>query len=295
MSRAITTDFRNHLAQTVTTLAFLMKITRQDGMEIRLTDHDVDITYEGDVYSASQGGVPSASSTPTGLDLSNLNVSGAFLLSGISRTDLLGGKYDYAKVEVFRVNWRDLTQGTLESFYGRFGEAKFGDREFQVDCFGLEHLLQQKIGDTYSKDCRAHLGDTRCKVDLNDYTESGVVIEVVSQREIQCTLTDIHEHSITGADWFADGSLTWLTGDNTGLHLEIKTSIEAEGIFTLGCKEDAPFTIGIGDSFSIVAGCRKRYTDDCKDKFDNTVNFRGFHLLPGSDAIRYTPRVKLGI
>ena len=85
MSRAITTDFRNHLSQTVTTLAFLMKITRQDGVEIRLTDHDVDIAYEGDVYSASQGGVPSASSIPTGLDLSNLNVAGAFLISGVSR------------------------------------------------------------------------------------------------------------------------------------------------------------------------------------------------------------------
>ena len=38
-----------------------------------------------------------------------------------------------------------------------------------------------------------------------------------------------------------------------------------------------------GDSFTIVAGCDKRF-GTCKAKFANRENFRGFPHLPGNDS-----------
>ena len=46
-----------------------------------------------------------------------------------------------------------------------------------------------------------------------------------------------------------------------------------------------PFNIAVGDTFSVVPGCRHRRTEDCKNKFSNVINFRGFPDVPGNDVI----------
>lgn len=78
-----------------------MKITRPDGTVLRITNHDRDIEYGGETYSCELGNVPSASSTPSNLELSNLNVAGIFRVNGVTRADLIGRKYDGALVEVY--------------------------------------------------------------------------------------------------------------------------------------------------------------------------------------------------
>ena len=49
-----------------------------------------------------------------------------------------------------------------------------------------------------------------------------------------------------------------------------------------------PAAVQVGDTFSIVAGCRKRL-EDCRDKFDNVLNFRGEPHRPGVDALTAAP------
>ena len=52
-----------------------------------------------------------------------------------------------------------------------------------------------------------------------------------------------------------------------------------------------PYVIAVGDTFTIYAGCLKRYEEDCGPaKFDNQVNFRGFPFLPGNDAMLRGPQ-----
>ena len=42
-----------------------------------------------------------------------------------------------------------------------------------------------------------------------------------------------------------------------------------------------------GDIFVVTAGCDKRFAT-CRDRFANTVNFRGFPHIPGNDfLVRY--------
>lgn len=180
----------------------------------------------------------------------------------------------------------------MEFGRGIFGDARPGDREFTVDVFGLEHKFLQVIGRTYKEKCDATLGDDRCKVSLTNYTETGSVSAIVSQHEIQCSITNTNGKTITDEDWFADGKLTWTSGANINLILEIQSSNHTAGVFTLTFKEDAHFSIQAGNAFTIAAGCRGRKTEDCKTKFNNLVQFRGFDKLPGQDVLSYTPTIK---
>jgi uncharacterized phage protein (TIGR02218 family) len=45
--------------------------------------------------------------------------------------------------------------------------------------------------------------------------------------------------------------------------------------------------IAPGDGFTVSAGCDRRFAS-CRDRFANTVNFRGFPHMPGNDfALSY--------
>lgn len=83
-------------------------------------------------------------------------------------------------------------------------------------------------------------------------------------------------------DWFTEGYITWVTGLNAGHTKRIK-SYTAAGVITLvvGLWNN----VQVGDTFTIVAGCRKRLIEDCQTKFDNVLNFDGEPHLPGIDKI----------
>ena len=52
-----------------------------------------------------------------------------------------------------------------------------------------------------------------------------------------------------------------------------------------------PFDAAIGDTYSAIAGCRKRLTEDCKTRFANVLNFQGEPHLPGIDLLTKVPGV----
>ena len=62
-----------------------------------------------------------------------------------------------------------------------------------------------------------------------------------------------------------------------------KVKAFAAGVVTLS--EAAIYPIVIGDTFTIIAGCRKRWDVDCKDKFDNLLNYGGEKDKPTRDEL----------
>jgi hypothetical protein len=51
----------------------------------------------------------------------------------------------------------------------------------------------------------------------------------------------------------------------------------------------AIYTVQVGDTYSLVAGCRKRLDEDCAAKFGNELNFQGEPHRPTVDDIVSTP------
>ena len=98
------------------------------------------------------------------------------------------------------------------------------------------------------------------------------------------TFTDSARGEANG--WFDYGLLTWNTGLNAGLSVEVKSF--AGGVFMLF--DAMPGVIAVGDRYSVHAGCDKRLAT-CKAKFANVLNFRGEPFVPGPDSMLDYPGI----
>ncbi|GAA0650966.1 hypothetical protein GCM10009424_29930 [Sphingomonas ursincola] len=157
-----------HLAGPVTTLATCWRISRIDGKEFFFTDHDRDLPFEGNVYKASSGYSRTAIANDAGLSVDNLDVEGVFDSEAIAEEELRAGLFDQAEVRIFLVNWADPAMGALRMRRGWFGEVVLTEQGiFRTELRGMTQALQQRIGELYSPECRADLGDHRCKVPVN--------------------------------------------------------------------------------------------------------------------------------
>jgi uncharacterized phage protein (TIGR02218 family) len=184
--------------------------------------------------------------------------------------------WDYAAIEIFEVNYLDLTMGKNILRVGTLGEVKTGRSSFVTELRGLMQAYSRTIVRLTTKECSADLGDSRCKKVLAGFTVTGVVASVTGNR----ILNDAARTE--AANWFTGGKLTFTSGLNNGLSMEVKKSIVGQ----IELHEVMPFAIAAGNTYSVYAGCTKRFTEDCTAKFGNGVNFRGFPHLPGTDIFK---------
>ena len=299
--KTISAELQAHLALETTTLATCWRVERMDGTVLGFTDHDADLTLDADgngdvTYMAATGINRSAIADEDGLGTANLEVAGFFDSEAITEADLTLGIYDFAEVKIFQVNWADLTMGVLKLRRGRLGQVTQHRDGFAVELRGLAAFLSQPIGEVYTPDCRADLGDSRCQVDLEAFTVACTVETVASavggDIRVQrfTTVEDLSGYTPLPADgsssYFYNGAVEWLTGDNAGARALVKLFDPDTNTLTLFDPPDSP--IQSGDTFTLIAGCDKRRVT-CKAKFDNLVNFRGEPWIPGLDILLRIP------
>lgn len=271
-----------HVQQQVTTLATCWKITRKDGNIFAFTDFDKDLTIGGIVYLSSTGYSRTAIASNSNLSVDNLNVDGMLDSNNITDADVRAAKFDYADVEIFAVNWSDLTQGILKLRKGTFGEVSLGDLSYTTELRGLSQAFANKCGQICTPTCRAVLGDTKCKVDLTPFTFTGTVATQAGNRK-QFTVSG--PAAAKPANYFYGGVITWLTGLNANRKMEVRLW-DGAGNITLFLPMTDP--IVVGDTFSLVAGCDHKLST-CIGTFNNVVNFRGEPYVPGLTSIMQYP------
>lgn len=278
--KTISAALQGHLGRELTTLAECVKITRTDSVVRAFTTHDADLVIDGITYKADGSFTPHRLDEETSLRENNYEISGILDSAQISEEDLKSGLYDHARIDVFMVNWADLTQGTVTLRTGWLGEVTCASGKYIAELRGLHDLLQRRVGDTYTPECRYDLGDGRCGINTTALTVSGSVTGVTDQ----ATFID---YMRTEADsLFNYGKLTWTSGDNQGLSMEVRKWDGVNLTFSLWLPMPNP--IAIGDAYTVYAGCDKRFST-CKAKFSNAANFGGFPHLPGLDKILQYP------
>ncbi len=167
MPKTVPGALATHLGLETTSLATLWEITRTDGVQLFSTDHDEDITFEGDLYEASISYDTTAISNTVGLSVDNLDVAGFLDSSAITEAELRGGLYDKAKVKLSIINWDSPTDGVLRMRTGELGEVEYtNEGGFSTELRGLAQLFSQNIVEVHQPICRADLGDSRCKIEL---------------------------------------------------------------------------------------------------------------------------------
>jgi uncharacterized phage protein (TIGR02218 family) len=273
--KTLSTDMLSHLKSEVTTIRTCWRATLVNGTVYGFTDHTQDLTINGAIYLAASGHTPSSIVNNSTLAVDNLDIQGVLDSAAIDDVDVHAGLWDFASVEIFQVNVADLSMGIIRQHRGHLGEVSLNRNSFTAELRGLAQQMQQTIGDLYSPTCRANLGDAQCGINLAAITVMGTISDVTNNRSFS------DSGRSENMSYFDSGKLTWLTGENTGLAMEIKTF--TAGLFVLYLP--MPFQVAVGDTYSASPGCKKRFAEDCITKFNNAVNFRGEPHVPGNDQM----------
>lgn len=284
--KTLDSGLATHLGGGVTTLCHCWRVARKDGVVLGFTDHDRDLLVDGTTYKAATGFTATAIEDQLGLAVSNLDVDGALSSAAITEDDLNAGLYDDASVTIMRVNWQDVSQRVILRS-GFLGNVTRGETAFSAELRGLAARLDQTAGRVFQRTCAWELGDSRCGVDLDApaHHGSGTVASVVSNFDF--TASGI---SSFASGVFSRGKITWTMGANVGLGIEVKAHSQGTPNARLSLFLPTPRPIEVGDTFSITAGCDKRF-ETCGDRFANVINFGGFPHMPGNDyALSYASR-----
>jgi uncharacterized phage protein (TIGR02218 family) len=266
-----------HLRSGATTLCWCWRLTRRDGVTFGFTDHDTALTFDATAFEASAGFTASDIKDGVGLSVDNLEVTGALSSATLTEDDLSAGRYDDARVEIFRVNWADTSQRVLMRS-GSLGEVRRAGTAFAAEVRGLQHYLQQPKGRLFQNTCDADLGDARCTVNLAlpAYRGTATIASVISARKF--TVTGLSEFA---PDFFSRGLAAFTSGASSGLKIEVKVHFKSASVVTIELWAEAEGPPVVGDTFTVTAGCDKRFAT-CKSRFANAVNFRGFPEMPGN-------------
>ena len=262
----------------VTSIALCWRLDRRDGVALGFTTHDRELVIGGLPYRAAPGMLPSAISLSDGFDVDTLDISGALTDAAISADDLAAGRWDGARVKLFAVDWSDPVAGTLALARGELGDVSVRDGGFSAELRGLTALLERPVVEQTSPECRAELGDRRCRVDM---AGRRIVTRVT-------TVTDATTIVLAAAEGAAGvygyGRLRWIDGANAGL----AGAILASDGSTIRLREPPPFVVSVGDFVELLQGCDKTF-ETCRDRFANSANFRGEPHLAGNDLLTRYP------
>ena len=180
--RDLEPGLRAHLDGTCTTLCYCWQVVRGDNTVLGFTDHDEPILFNGTTFEALAGFQSSAAEAKLGLNVDTQEIVGALSSEMITEDDLIAGRYDNAKVEIWLVNWTNV----IEREYlrqGFLGEISREDNRFTAEFRSLTNLLDQTKGRRFMSLCDAVLGDTLCAVSLSasQYFANGTIFATRSR------------------------------------------------------------------------------------------------------------------
>ena len=242
-----------------------------NNQEIYITDYIQDLLIDKKNY-ISKGSINIKQ-----LDNSIENKNNTLQIEGIidhvliSQKDLMQGKYDDAQLELFTY---DVTSKKILSInHGKFGAVKYDSNIFTVDIVTLKQNFNRNFSNLYTKNCRANLGDKKCKANLTAFQELLTINRIINPSTFAVTSTQPNEY-------YNYGTAKFTSGNNTGITREINQ--HNDNLISLIIATPKP--IKIGDQVTLIAGCNKNF-NTCITKFNNALNFQGEPHLPGTQKV----------
>ena len=259
----------------LTSLALCWRLERLDGAGIALTSHDTPLTSDGVRYDPAPGMTPASVTRSLGLQPQSAEAAGALDSDALSQADLALGRWDGAQVQMTIADWRDGSAEPVALVGGVIGSVSIRGEGFSAELQGAAAALEAPVCPATSAECRAELGDTKCRVDLAGRT---LVAHVVESDGGSLTLdTAVDER-------FVLGRLRFMSGGNCGL----ATVILAAAGNVVEVRDLPRATVESGCRVELREGCDKRLAT-CVSRFANAVNFRGEPHLPGNDLLTRYP------
>lgn len=182
--KSISAELVAHLAEPVTTMCLCFRVLRHDGVEVFLTGHDNDLVIDGDTYRSDSSFSATAADTKSGLNVDNSELTLPFTADGITKADAMAGLFYRSKLDIFWVNWDDLTMGKMWEAKGwLLGKATIKDHRVVFEVRSLAAALSAPILDLITPDCPYDFGvndgyRSFCPANLNSYYTDQTVSSV---------------------------------------------------------------------------------------------------------------------
>ena len=260
-----------------------LRIVPVTGSQIYLTDHPRDLLMGGHTYLSTAGYEFTGLSSTAGFSPATIDTTGIAGASGVSRAAVASGLFDGARCYVFATSWANPVEDEEPIVCGIFGKAELMDDRYHISGVSLIDALNQTVGQTYGAQCPKTFCGTEyagCGVSLAANTVTGTLSGVTSASVFTSSART------EAADTFGAGTILFTSGPNAGLKaLEIKSF--AGGVITT--YEPAYYLPAVGNSYSMVRGCRKQMAD-CQSRwngtstFSNILNFGGFPWIPAGST-----------
>jgi uncharacterized phage protein (TIGR02218 family) len=289
--KSCSAGLNSHTKQGQTTLARLLKVTRQaDGQVYGFTDHDQDLAFGGVTYLSSTSYNPFNLNSKADGDAATTELTGAFD-SVITRADVLAGRWDNATFQLLLVNWYDVihaagSQGSAILAAGSFGTFEVQEFGFKVQLHGLSYRLTFIGGDFCGPTCRADFGDSKCAP--GGLLASGTAINSLLQSgSVSSTPDGYRTLVVSGISNLGKpldgGLLTFTSGANNLLSAEIvHVDFGTNSVTLRPWTQLAP--VAPGDNFSIMPTCDKVFTT-CVLTYNNAQNNQSEPQAPTPDAV----------
>jgi len=173
MAKTVSAALQTHKALDVTAFATAWQITRLDGVIQRFANGSRDVFLDiGDslgsqFYSAKEGFARTNIANDAELNVGNLEVVGIFSGASLDETELRRGLYDFADVKIMTYNQKGPTDGIIKMLRGQMAQVIVSTKGFfKVELRDLTQVFSYELGEAYSRDCRADLGDSRCRAPI---------------------------------------------------------------------------------------------------------------------------------
>ena len=266
------------LASEVTTLGWLMAITRRDGTVIRLNTIGVDYTFDGQSYKAYPGFNMGSARFTDSLEAASLaQGSAADSIGPITFTHAVAGLYSGAAVRLFLIDYTAGEGGEIGFKWevGNITTRNNGDTSFDIwSALRTNHAL---FLEKYGPGCTTILFSDRCGVSKAAWEDSVTVVTYISAYSF--TVSGVRTEGQT-ADWFQNGAIQIQTGDNAGIAYDIRRSSYSGGVATITLRTPLRRPLTGGITAKIVPGCDLTTGANGCTRFSNNARYQGFTHLP---------------
>lgn len=276
--KASVADYRYHVK--------CMRIEPKAHADVYLTDHPHDLVMGGNTYVSLSGYEFSGYSATSDFAPASIDIEGITSVAGISRAEIASGIFDGARCFLFATSWLAPVEDEDPIVAGIFGKATLLDDRYQIDGVSLVDALNQVVSKTYGAACpKTFCGQEYggCMASLAANTVTGTITHSDSTTQFRDATR------VEAYDTFGAGTIQITSGTNAGTKpLEIK-SYFADG--TIVTFDGFYYMPTVGDTYTMVRGCRKRLID-CQNRVDgsNVVNFGGFLYIPNGASYAHIGR-----
>ena len=271
-------DYNIALTGTTLFLARVVRITRLDGVILRVAEAEQSITVSSETFLPLPGASISGVKHLYNGGVGSMEINFAHLQGGtLDTAELNNGFWDGATVQMYLVDRLDLVTPLGDPIFTGLIDTVTIDLIGTSGSFDIRGLAVEAEAfiQTYQPMCRTDLFSVLCGLNAADWDQAGTVGAIIDR--FNFTVAGLGSPPADG--WFNQGTFTTASGFKGVIANWMQGSLKIT-MYQPQCIA----RLTAGEGITLYPGCDKTGTT-CRTKFGNKLNFQGEDHFLGISSI----------